>query len=204
MKSGTKVIGIVGLAGSGKSAVTEFLVKKGWAKVRFGDLTDEELKQRSLPLTEENERTVREELRRTHGMAAYAILNKPRIDENLKMSNVVIDGLYSWEEYKVLRAWYGEKLVVLAVYTSPQPRYERLSKRDTRPLSPEECRRRDLAEIEYTNKGGPIAIADITIVNNGNKEDLEAAVGNVLAGFGDKSKPARVCRRGDRKTGDSR
>jgi len=32
-------------------------------------------------------------------MAAYAKLNLPRIDETLQKSNVVLDGLYSWEEY---------------------------------------------------------------------------------------------------------
>lgn len=187
MKGETKIIGVVGLAGSGKSAVADLLVKRGWAKVRFGDLTDEELRRRSLPLTEENERAVREELRRTHGMAAYAILNKPRIDERLKTSNVVIDGLYSWEEYKMLKAWYGEKLTVVAAYTTPRLRYERLSNRSTRRMTPEECRRRDIAEIEYTNKGGPIAMADVTIVNNGSMEDLEAAVSKLLASLEEKT-----------------
>ena len=38
-------------------------------------------------------------LRKELGMAAYAILNRPRIDTALEKSNVVADGLYSWEEY---------------------------------------------------------------------------------------------------------
>jgi len=37
-------------------------------------------------------------------MAAYAILNLPAIDSALKKSNVVIDGLYSWEEYVTLKS----------------------------------------------------------------------------------------------------
>ena len=106
-----KVVALVGMAGSGKSEVARQFEKAGYIRIRFGDITDEEVKKRGLPLNEVNERQVREQLRKEHGMAAYAKLNLPRIDETLQKSNVVVDGLYSWEEFVLLKDYYGEKLV---------------------------------------------------------------------------------------------
>ena len=99
-------------------------------------------------------------------MAAYAGLNLPRIDTALQNSNVVIDGLYSWEEYIFLKDYYGKNLYLVAVWASPAVRYARLASRLSRPLTMEEATSRDRAEIENLNKGGPIAIADFTITND--------------------------------------
>ncbi len=97
------MVAIVGMAGAGKSEVAGLFEEHGFKKVRFGDITDEELKKRRLETSEENERYIRQQLRKNHGMAAYAQLNLSRIDNALKSSNVVVDGLYSWEEYILLK-----------------------------------------------------------------------------------------------------
>ena len=110
-----KVVSIVGMAGSGKSEVARLFQEKGFVVVRFGDVTDEEVEKRGLELSEENERHIRELLREEHGMAAYAKLNLPRIESALKCSDVVIDGLYSWEEYTFLKDYYGEDFSVVVV-----------------------------------------------------------------------------------------
>jgi dephospho-CoA kinase len=149
--------------------------------VRFGDITDEEVKKRGLPLNEENERHVREQLRKEHGMAAYALLNLPRINALLKSSNVVIDGLYSWEEYILLKERYGDMLKLIAVWASPSTRYKRLAGRAVRPLTTEQAASRDKAEIENSRKGGPIAMADFTLINETSIEDLERQARQVLA-----------------------
>ena len=176
-----QVVSIVGMAGSGKSEVARVFENNGFKKVRFGDITDEEVKKRGLKLNEENERSVRQQLRQEHGMAAYAKLNLPIIDAGLKSSNVVVDGLYSWEEYTLLKSRYGNNLCVVAVWASPKTRYQRLAKRQVRPLTAEEAASRDVAELENTNKGGPIAMADFTIVNESSLEDLEKQTGKVLS-----------------------
>ena len=160
-----KVVSIEGMTGAGKSEVSRVFEENGFIRIRFGDLTDEEMKKRGLKPSEENERLVRELLRREHGMAAYAKLNLPRIETALKSANVVIDGLYSWEEYIYLKGRYGENLYLVAVWSSPGTRYARLSTRSSRRLTLEEARSRDRAEIENSNKGGPIAMADFTIIN---------------------------------------
>lgn len=174
VSSAMQIVSIVGMAGSGKSEVAAVFEKRGYAKVRFGDITSEEIKKGGLDTNERNERNIRQQLREEHGMAAYARLSIPKIDDLLKSSNVVIDGLYSWEEYTLLKDHYSDTLIVIAVWSSPATRYKRLASRPVRPLTLEEAVSRDNAEIENINKGGPIAMADITIINEHSIKNLEA------------------------------
>ncbi|MFC1913773.1 AAA family ATPase [Chloroflexota bacterium] len=176
-----KIISIVGMPGSGKSEAARIFEEKGFVRVRFGDLTDEEVKKRGLELNEKNERHIRELLRKEHGMAAYAKLNLPRIDSSLKQANVVIDGLYSWEEYTFLNKRYGDDFSVVAVWASPKTRYARLSERVNRKLTPAEAASRDQAEIEKSNKGGPIAMADFTISNDSSLNELRRETERTIA-----------------------
>jgi dephospho-CoA kinase len=158
--------------------------------LRFGQITLDKIKEMGLKINEENERKIREDLRRQYGMGAFAHLNIPKIDKLLKKGNVVIDGLYSWTEYKILKEKYGDSLFVLAVYAPPRVRYKRLANRHNiegdsekrfRPLSEKEARARDFSEIENLEKGGPIAMADFTILNIGTIEELKNKVKEVLS-----------------------
>ncbi len=178
-----KVVSIVGMTGAGKSQVSRVFEASGFTGIRFGDVTDEEIEKRGLELNEESERYVREVIRKQHGMSAYARLNLPRIDSVLKHSDVVIDGLYSWEEYTFLKGYYGEDFYVIAVWASPRTRYARLSSRLDRPLTLEEAASRDKAEIENINKGGPIAMSDFTIINESSLENLETETKRIISGL---------------------
>ena len=175
-----RVIALVGMPGSGKSEAAAVFVAHGYNSIRFGDVTDEGVRQKGLPLNEDNERLVREELRKQHGMAAYAVLNLPRIQEALKQYNVIIDGLYSWEEHKYLKEKLAGNLVTIAVWSPPALRYARLTGRKVRPLTEEQARSRDHAEIENVNKGGPIAMADFVIVNDSSLESLVSQTEKII------------------------
>jgi dephospho-CoA kinase len=96
---------------------------------------------------------------------------------------VVIDGLYSWEEYTFLKAHYGDDFYAVAVSTSPKTRYARLSGRSHRRLAREEAANRDKAEVENINKGGPIAMADFTIINESSLEDLTKETKKIISRF---------------------
>ncbi len=176
-----KVVAIVGMAGAGKSEVARVFERSGFERVRFGDITEGHIKRKGLELNEENERLVREQLRREHGMAAYAILNLSRIESALKWSNVVVDGLYSWEEYTLLKRRYGDRFNTVAVWASHGTRHRRLWERVERRLTAEEAASRDKAEIENSSKGGPIAMADFTIVNQASLEELQIETERVIA-----------------------
>ena len=172
---------LVGMAGSGKSSVARHLEQKGWRVIRFGALTMQELEKRGLPINEANEKVIREELRAKHGMDAYARLLLPSIKESLATGPTVIDGLYSWAEYKFLKGHFGEQIKVVAIYTTRSARYARLSQRPDRPLSIAEAEQRDYAEIENVEKGGPIAMADYAIVNDGTEKELCRAIDKLLS-----------------------
>jgi dephospho-CoA kinase len=169
-----KIVCIAGMPGAGKSFVSDYFVKKGYQFVRFGQITLDEVKRRKLKLTEANERKIREGIRKKHGMAAFAVLNYPKFIKLLRTGNIIADGLYSWSEYKFLKDKFKKGFYLIAVYAPPQLRYERISKRlmpksDTdlrhRPFSKKDAVSRDHAQIENLEQGGPIAMADFTIVN---------------------------------------
>lgn len=166
------LIALVGMPGSGKSEAGNFFKESSIPVLRFGDLTEEALKEKHLPITEENERTVRENLRKEFGMAAFAIKMQPKIETALESANIVVlDGMYSWEEYVYLKERFPF-LQVLCIYASPELRYERLLKRPERSLMHHDAVSRDYAEITNLNKGGPIAMADYLIKNEGTEEEL--------------------------------
>jgi len=176
-----RVVAIVGMAGAGKTEVARLFEKDGYTRIRFGDATDDEARKQGLKLSEEKERRIREQIRKKYGMAAYAMLNLSRIDQALKRSPVVIDGLYSWEEYKFLQNYYRGSFYVCAVWASPWTRYSRLAPRPERPLTEQEAYSRDMAEIEEINKGGPIAMADLTILNESTLKELNKEVKKTIS-----------------------
>ena len=175
-----KIIAIVGMCGSGKSVASDYLESIGYKKVYFGGVTMEKLKENNMEVTPENEKYMREKLRSELGMAAYAKILLPRIEEYAKDNDVVLDGLYSWDEYVVLKDKLGNKLTMIAIVANRKLRYDRLAVRDIRPLTNEEALKRDIAEIENLAKGGPISIADYYILNDDTKEAYIEKLKNIL------------------------
>ncbi len=179
-----KCIAVVGMCGAGKTEVVNFLMEKFKApKVYFGDCTFDRIKEDGLDLNYENERISREKIRKELGMGAYATLSIPKIKKLLETNNTVIaESLYSWDEYKLLKKEFGDNFEVAAVCASPKTRFARLSKRDNeRPIKDiETFVKRDYTEIEGTDKGGPIARADYTIINEGSLENLHTQLNNIF------------------------
>lgn len=167
-----KLIAVIGMCGSGKSEAVRFFEKNGYKKVYFGDVVMNEIKKLGLEVNEKNEKEVREKLRREYGMGVMAMKSLPTLELLNTQSNVVIESLYSWEEYKIIRNKFGDAFKLLAVYTTKSIRYERLKKRSLRPLSYEEALSRDINEIENLDKGGPIAFTDYLVINDGSLEEL--------------------------------
>lgn len=167
------MIAVVGMAGAGKSEVsTYFRETLGFGYLRFGDVVENGVKALGQELNETNERAFREKLRVDLGMKAMAIKLDPLIEALQQTTErIVLDGLYSWEEYEYLKAKYPELLLV-CVYATPQTRYGRLAARPHRPLTLEQARSRDIAELVNSHKGPPIALADFLVTNEGTIEEL--------------------------------
>lgn len=176
-----KIIAVVGMCGSGKSVACDYLESIGYQKVYFGGVTMDKLKESGLEVTPENEKMMREKLRKDLGMGAYAILLLPKIKELAKNNNVVLDGLYSWDELMILNKEF--EMTSIAIVADKSLRYDRLSKREVRPFTKEEAIKRDITEIENIAKSGPIAYADYYIFNNGTvlefNERLEEILKNI-------------------------
>jgi dephospho-CoA kinase len=169
----SKIIAVIGMCGSGKSEAVKLFVEKGYQKVYFGEVVLQEVKQQGLELNEENERRVRENLRREFGMGVMALQSLDKIYGYLKTGNVVIESLYSWAEFKIVKDKFGESFKLLTVYTTKSLRYKRLAERKIRPLTQKEAISRDYSELENLDKGAPIAFTDYLITNDSTLEDLQ-------------------------------
>jgi dephospho-CoA kinase len=179
-----KIFAIVGMAGSGKSEAIKFFQDKyGWPKIYFGEATFDRIKKEGLELNYDNEKIIREKIRSELGMGAYALLALPKIKALLEKSDVVLlESLYSWDEYKIVKNEFGDALETIAIYAPSKTRLERLAKRkDWRPIeAAEDLKKRDWTEIEGTDKGGPIAIADFTAINEGSREELHEQLDKII------------------------
>lgn len=176
-----RVVGVVGLAGSGKSTVTDILKAEGYEVVYFGGVVLAEVAARGLPRTHDNERLVREDLRATEGMAVMAKRSVPIIREHRAAGrNVAIDGIYSMAEVEVLREALGNELFIVAIHAPKALRQARAAVRGERPMTPEELDARDAKELEALDKARPIVLADTHVVNGSNEKSLRKYVLAVL------------------------
>lgn len=176
-----KLYAIVGMCGSGKSIASDYLVEKGFNKVYFGGVTMDKLKEENLEVNPENEKMMREKLRCELGMGAFAILLLPKIKEYIEKGDTVLDGVYSYDEVKILKENFTN-LKIIAIVCDKDIRYNRLSIRDIRPLTNEKANARDIAEVENIAKAPPIALADYYILNNGTIEEYKSRLEEIIEG----------------------
>jgi len=179
-----KLLAVVGMSGSGKSTVIEYLTKKGIPKVYFGGVILRAMEEAGIEITPDAERKFREEIREKEGKDFVV----KRVIEEVKnligagQKRIVLDGLYTWTEYKILKKEFPseENMVVVAVVLPKNLRHKRVAERPVRPLSAREISERDWSEIENIEKGGPIANADYFVDNSGTVEDLHEGVRKLL------------------------
>jgi hypothetical protein len=108
------------------------------------------------------------------------------IDDGFPTKNMIfVLGLEEREDPKTaipkgeyLKNKFGDIFITVAVYASPNTRFKRLKNRfNERPIADwKEFKARDWTEIEGTQKGGPIAIADYTLVNESTKENFQKQI----------------------------
>lgn len=177
-----KIIAFVSLAGGGKSSATEYLTKNKIPKVYAGGFIVQGVIDQGLEPTQENEKKYREEMRAKHGQDIFIKMSIDEMERLIEAGQrrIVFDGLYSWTEYKTLKHAFPGELTIVAVVTPKHMRYQRMAKRQYRPLQPHEVDQRDWAEIENIEKGGPIAIADFFIHNDSDLDNLHRQIDQVL------------------------
>lgn len=177
-----KIIAIVGMSGSGKSVAVDYLTGLGYPKVYFGGMIYKEMEKRGIEYSPDNEREFREKIRAEEGkdwVVRQAIAEtEDLIDAGQK--RIILDGVYSWTEYKTLKHEFTGELTFIAIITPKALRYERVAKRPERPFNAQKIRERDHSEIENLEKGGPIAAADYYLMNDGTIDHLHSQLKRVL------------------------
>jgi len=173
------ILAVTGLPGSGKTEATSYFKNKKLNVVHFGNIINELVEKRKLDHNEDVHKVVRMEVREKYGMEAMAVLSKEKIKKAFaKDTLVVIDGLYSFQEYQYLKKEFPEtKVILLVLWADKKLRYRRVKQRKDRTgLANEE---RDLNEIIQANKGATLAFADYMVINDGSLPDLHAKLEEV-------------------------
>lgn len=177
------IIAFVGMAGAGKSSAIDFFTAKGHPKVYVGGIMYDEMRKQNIEITPDSQRIFREDMRTTHGKEVFIQKAAEQVHRLIDAGQkyIVFDGLYSWSEYKFLKHEFPSILTTVAIVAPRKLRHHRIANRPERPFTAEEANVRDWSEIENLEKGGPIAIADYYIVNDGSLEDLHKKL-EVLVG----------------------
>lgn len=184
-----KIVAFVGLAGSGKSSAVEYLTGKHIPKIYFGGIIYKAMSEAGIEITWESQQKFREEIREREGkdFVVKRAIKEARDLIAAGQHRIVLDGVYSWSEYKILKHEFPGEMSVIAIVTPKHERKKRMANRPERPMTAEEVDKRDWTEIENLEKGGPIAIADYFIHNDRDLDWLHEQMDAVLsqAGFYD-------------------
>jgi len=178
-----KILAFVGLPGVGKSVAVDYITEKGYPKVYFGGIIYNAMNEAGIEITPESQQKFRKEIREKEGkdFVVKRVIKQVHDLIAAGQHHIILDGLYSWTEYKILKREFPGEMSVIAIVANKKLRHHRLTNRPERPFTIEQANIRDWSEIEDLEKGGPIAIADHYIVNNSSIEHLHGQLDEILA-----------------------
>lgn len=181
-----QLVTFVGMCGSGKSTCADFLKDQGIPDVYLGGIIYKAMAEAGIEVTPKSQETFREEIREKEGKDFVINRAMAEVDKLIESGQrrIIIDGIYSWTEWKIAKHAYPGELTTIAIVAPKHLRYQRLAHRPGREFNGEEAKERDWTEIEHLEKGGPIAIADYFLDNSGSKEDLHDKLEVVLREIG--------------------
>jgi dephospho-CoA kinase len=182
--SNVKILAIVGMCGSGKSTAIDYLTERGIPKVYFGGIIYKAMAEAGVERSEdgESEKKFREEIRAKEGKD-FVVKRAIKEAKDLiaaGQKRIILDGVYSWTEYNILRKEWPTEMTVIAVVVPKALRRKRLAERPDRPFDAQAAAERDRSEIENLEKGGPIAIADYYLDNSGTVSELHENFAKLL------------------------
>ncbi|GAB3320891.1 AAA family ATPase [Haloplanus salinarum] len=177
-----KVLGTVGLPGSGKGEAATVAREAGVPVVTMGDVIREACRDRGLD-PDEHHGTVATALREEEGEAAIAERSLPRIEAALSdAETVVVDGLRSPAEVDRFEAAFGDAFVLVSVEAPFETRASRLADRgrDASDADREALREREERELGF-GMGEVMDRADVTVENTGSLAAFHDRIRDLLA-----------------------
>jgi dephospho-CoA kinase len=149
---------------SGKTTVAELLEEKGYTVLDMGEVVRIEMEKRGIEPGNEGEFV--NSMRDEHGMDAIAKLSVPYLEEILdEKEKIVITGMRGWKEKERFEEETGEKIEVIAVWSSRETRKQRREERQREEdLMGEKFQERDEREIDQ-GVGKLMALSDFLIKN---------------------------------------
>jgi len=175
-----RVIGTVGLPGSGKGEFAAVADELGVPVVTMGDVIREECRRRGLdPADHHGE--VAQSLREEEGPLAIAERSIPMVREALDDADtVLVDGLRSADELQRFREAFGDEFTLVAVEAPFELRAERIDARGRDNSARETLRERDERELGF-GLGEALERADVRIENDDTlaafREDVQEVLG---------------------------
>lgn len=177
-----RVVGIVGLPGSGKTEAASVARDLGVPVVTMGDVIRAACRDRGLAVNEENMGRVATALREEGGDAAIADRSIPLIEAALDGTDVVlVDGIRGIAEVKSFTETFGDAFTLVSIEVPFEERLDRIRERGRDPTAEarEDLAARDERELGY-GMGEAMDVADVTIHNTGSVEAFREVVRDVL------------------------
>ncbi|MEM0448323.1 MAG: AAA family ATPase [Methanomassiliicoccales archaeon] len=172
-----RIIVLTGMPGSGKEEFVQVGISMGYDVVRMGDVVREEAKRLGVINNDKNIGGFAHSERLKYGYDIWAKRTIPHIHHE----KTIIDGSRGLDELSVFKEAFKDAVKVVAIHTSPKPRFERLQRRGRAdaPNNFEEFEERDKRELSW-GIGSLIALADIMLVNESTLECFKRSVRSLL------------------------
>ena len=178
------VLGLTGMPGSGKGEIASVARELRIPSYSLGDVVREF--HAMIPYMDRPEDIgfFANAERESHGDEVWARRLVDRIDQG-PSEMVIIDGVRSLFEVEVFRSRWGDDFRILSVHSSPGTRFSRLLTRgrEDDPSVRSDFDARDRRELAW-GIGDVIALADITVLNEGIAMDLREKARDILTIIG--------------------
>src|SRR5688500_16129443 len=112
-----KIIALIGLTGSGPSTAVDQSHDHGYPKMHVGGFPYQAMEDAGIEITWESQQVFREEIRKKEGndfVVKRAIAQARKLIE-AGQHRIILDGIYTWSEYKILKHEFPGEMTVIAV-----------------------------------------------------------------------------------------
>lgn len=181
------IIGVTGTHGSGKGEVAKYLVaSKGFKHYSSRDVIVEEILRRGLPVNRDSMNLVANDMRRRDPAYPQTESYKRIVAEHAE--NAVLESIREIAGAELIKSHGG---FIIAVDANPHVRYERVVERksatdhvDFDTFIAQENREMTATDPTKQNVSAIMAMADVTLRNEGTLEEFHAQIDAALARFG--------------------